>query len=326
MKQLKTTVFLNRIPANYNIQADFATAQAYHLKHGVEWDYTFVNVDVHGYTSILGKNAMGNTRWLIENSQSFLTLDPNADVNIFCFDEAEWSSPVGSQFPLLPNTPTGCTYLVNGKPFVNIATYLSDHTQGITGVEIAHELVHCLTYLANLAGFNIVDQLDTYFENNLQDLPNSNFMIQWGLLQPFLNAQNALTAVLTRNIDNTYKETTGSLTVGNWSCKTLELSWLNNQPNISCIPKGNYLCKWKFKLNSLAYHYELQLVPNRSGIFIHAGNYATGSKVDTAGCILLGASYNDLDGNGTPDIISSNLVLSAFEKLMAKKDFTLIIQ
>ena len=188
MKKLKATIFLNRIPITYNIQTDFATAQKYHLSHGVEWDLTFVNVDVHGYTSQSVQVPLAGQRWLIENSQNFLTLDPNADVNIFCFDEAEWATPTGSQFPLLPNTPTGCCYLVNGKPFINIACYAFDHNDGQTAIEIAHEQMHALAKMANCK-----DQMDTYYENNLEDLPNSNFMIQWGLLANFLNSMNTPT-------------------------------------------------------------------------------------------------------------------------------------
>ncbi len=149
---------------------------------------------------------------------------------------------------------------------------------------------------------------------------------RYNLIIPPPQAPQSLIATLTRNSDTTYKETVGQLVVGNWNCRTLELPWLNNQQNISCVPTGTYLCKYQFMWRELAYRYCLQAVPNRTGIYFHGGNFATGKKIDTKGCILLGASYNDLDGNGTPDIVSTNLIVTAFEKLLNGKDFTLIIK
>lgn len=130
------------------------------------------------------------------------------------------------------------------------------------------------------------------------------------------------TAIITRDPDNGI-ETLGDIQVGTiFSKVTLERPWKNNIANISCIPKGKYLCKWKFKLNSLAFHYQVMNVPNRTGIFIHSGNYF----FDSVGCILLGTGYANINNDKETDIINSRITIQAFETLMNKKDFTLIIQ
>jgi hypothetical protein len=55
-------------------------------------------------------------------------------------------------------------------------------------------------------------------------------------------------------------------------------------------------------------------VPGRDGICIHAANYAAGNKVQLKGCIAVGKSYLDLDGDKIDDITNSKEV---FNKLMA---------
>jgi len=66
---------------------------------------------------------------------------------------------------------------------------------------------------------------------------------------------------------------------------TLELPWLENEKQISCIPEGAYPLT---SIESPKYGstWLLENVPNRSEILIHAGNYPK----DTHGCILAGLS------------------------------------
>lgn len=74
---------------------------------------------------------------------------------------------------------------------------------------------------------------------------------------------------------------------GEHLCYTLELPWLANQRNVSCIPKGIY---GVVQHNGAKYKgvWRLLDVPNRDGILIHAGN----TKKDTEGCILVGIGEN----------------------------------
>lgn len=69
-------------------------------------------------------------------------------------------------------------------------------------------------------------------------------------------------------------------------CVTIELPWLDNAHDISCIPEGEY----KFKRHDGAkwkHVWEILDVPDRENILIHAGN----SMHDVLGCIAVGTSF-----------------------------------
>jgi len=73
-------------------------------------------------------------------------------------------------------------------------------------------------------------------------------------------------------------------------CYTLELPWRDNKNDISCIPKGKYKCilaKYKDKGD----RWLVQDVPDRTGVFIHAGN----THNDILGCILPGSGIGYLN-------------------------------
>ena len=74
-------------------------------------------------------------------------------------------------------------------------------------------------------------------------------------------------------------------------CHTYERPWLNNSPNVSCIPVGEYAFN---VVNSFRYGrcFSINDVPNRSAILIHVGS----SELDTKGCILPGLSV-DIENN-----------------------------
>lgn len=67
----------------------------------------------------------------------------------------------------------------------------------------------------------------------------------------------------------TPQKTSGVLIFDNIDIKTIELPDLNNRPMVSCIPEGEYLCKWSHMASHNVDHYQLQRVPDRSAIFIH---------------------------------------------------------
>jgi len=95
-----------------------------------------------------------------------------------------------------------------------------------------------------------------------------------------------------------------------FSCKTLELAWLWNQKNISCIPTGDYLFEQSatkhfpicFRVKTLSKH----SVPGRTGILAHYGNF----KRNTKGCILLGRDFTDIDRDGVLDVTTSKITVS----------------
>lgn len=120
-------------------------------------------------------------------------------------------------------------------------------------------------------------------------------------------------AVLFRLEDDT-KQTLGQLYFFNgiskvFECKTLELPWLNNQKQISCITPGIYKAV-KHNSPSKGYCFHIKDVPGRSHILIHSGNY----NKDTLGCVLVGKDFIDLNRDGLTDITESKKTL---EKMLA---------
>jgi hypothetical protein len=93
--------------------------------------------------------------------------------------------------------------------------------------------------------------------------------------------------------------TLGVLSIGNIPfCFTVERPWLNNAPNISCIPAASYPIKWVDTQTAGNRHGRglgVENVPERSLIRIHVAN--TASEVE--GCIGVGMERADFpDGKG----------------------------
>lgn len=103
---------------------------------------------------------------------------------------------------------------------------------------------------------------------------------------------------------------------------TMELQWLDNKANISCIPAGDYIIKM---VNSPRFGrcYEVTNVVGRSHILIHSGN----TTDDIQGCILLGGSTGILNINGSLNeaVLSSRPAVRAFNDMLGDKEHTLQI-
>lgn len=91
---------------------------------------------------------------------------------------------------------------------------------------------------------------------------------------------------------------------------TLELPWKNNEPFISCIPAGFYICK-RVKSERFGETFEVQKVPDRDKIRFHWGNIDD----DTEGCILTGEMFEPL---GEHNAIRSSRY--AFREFMARTE------
>lgn len=63
--------------------------------------------------------------------------------------------------------------------------------------------------------------------------------------------------------------TDGVFTFDDISFTTFERVDNNNQPMVSCIPEGEYLCKKTMMASHGVERYQLQKVKDRSAIFIH---------------------------------------------------------
>lgn len=104
-----------------------------------------------------------------------------------------------------------------------------------------------------------------------------------------------------------------------FECKTLELPWLNNQQQKSCIPAGKYQVVTRFS-PKFKNHFHVLDVPGRSYILIYPGNYYT----DILGCILVGDKHTDVNGDGFRDVVNSKNTLSKLLRA-APEGFELII-
>jgi len=94
-----------------------------------------------------------------------------------------------------------------------------------------------------------------------------------------------------------------------WECWALELPWEQNRNRKSCIPPEpgeNGVFKFeRHESPQFGRCIWIKDVPGRSEILIHAGNYVS----DTAGCILVGDTPEDLDGDGLVDVPRSQQTL-----------------
>ena len=123
-------------------------------------------------------------------------------------------------------------------------------------------------------------------------------------------------------IRRTYKEkqTEGRLYVYNerngvgYSCDTLELPWLDNKKRISCIPEGEYDVI-KHVSPKFGECFWILDVPERSEILVHKGNY----NRDTLGCVLVGKSLIDIDGDGNRDTTNSSATMKELLKILPNK-------
>lgn len=104
-----------------------------------------------------------------------------------------------------------------------------------------------------------------------------------------------------------------------YEIRTLELPDKQNQRRISCIPCGEYVV---IKRYSKKYkdHFHILDVPDRDYILIHNANFVR----QLLGCIAVGMSHTDIDGDGLRDVTSSKSTLKKLNKHLPDK-FNLII-
>ena len=97
-----------------------------------------------------------------------------------------------------------------------------------------------------------------------------------------------------------------------FTCKSLERGWNNNERMISCVPKGRYTMKLRWSGRFGANLWELKNVPNRSECKLHSANYWH----ELNGCLALGLSLRDINGDGEVDATSSRRAMKDFTRAM----------
>lgn len=95
-------------------------------------------------------------------------------------------------------------------------------------------------------------------------------------------------------------------------CATIERPWLDNQRKASAFPTGTYDI-----IKNMSPRFQTELwrivdVPGRSGILIHAGNYAH----QLEGCVAVGQRHVDINGDGIPDVTNSRQTLEKLHSIM----------
>lgn len=98
-------------------------------------------------------------------------------------------------------------------------------------------------------------------------------------------------------------------------CYTLERPWLDNKKNVSCIPEGTYTAVKRFSLRFARNLFELQDVPGRQNISIHAGN----TLLNTDGCVLVGSGITCEIGT-IPVLFKSKIALDNLMELFKEDE------
>lgn len=91
-----------------------------------------------------------------------------------------------------------------------------------------------------------------------------------------------------------------------FTCRTLELAWRNNLPQVSCVPAGKYRMVYEHSEKFNRKLWELKDVPGRDEIKFHVANFAD----QLLGCIAVGDMHLDLNDNGERDLRNSKVTLS----------------
>lgn len=279
---------------------------------GLTLDFTYTTINKIFDSQKLNTDVVNG--WGV-NPQQILAFKGTEDLTVLI---STWTKITPNNFST--NNPINpCTYdTENGICMEIMEEWYADMPEVLTQFFL-HELTHYFYDKTH----TIPDLTHQQFANSqYSQKPPIDYYLY--LISTLYKPPQAPTSVVITRSAYDAKQTLGSLVVGDktFGCVTLERPDLANQPNISCIPKGTYLCQWKFKLNSLSYHYQVMNVPGRTGIFIHQGTFFFNSL----GCILLGSQPTDANADGEKDLLNSKSILASFEKLMGKKDFQLTIQ
>ena len=105
----------------------------------------------------------------------------------------------------------------------------------------------------------------------------------------------------------------GTLTIGEWSCKTLERPWEGNARNVSCIPSGRYELKRRpspliSRLTQEQYQEEAE--PGRRSEHKKAtGDNSHSGKFRVGGCNISRRSFRHrrtVDGRFIPSVINGS--------------------
>lgn len=105
-------------------------------------------------------------------------------------------------------------------------------------------------------------------------------------------------------------------------CYTIELPWLQNQRQISCIPEGEYVLQKRFS-KKYGRHIQLQNVVNRDLILFHPANDA---KKELMGCIAPVTFITGIGKGSMSRKALKKLIQIVFVALQNKEEVLIVIQ
>ena len=105
-----------------------------------------------------------------------------------------------------------------------------------------------------------------------------------------------------------------------FQCVSLELPWVGNRRNVSCIPAGNYSVTKSRSQHFGENTFHVNSVSGRSDILIHPGNFTS----DIEGCILLGERFSDINNDTITDVTDSRKTINTVKKLADNFELTII--
>lgn len=111
------------------------------------------------------------------------------------------------------------------------------------------------------------------------------------------------------------KGTSGVLHADTLVLSTIELPWLSNARNISCIPEGTYPYEVKYSNRWKRDVIWINDVPQRTAIQMHVGNEIR----HTMGCLLVGMTGKAGSDSIAPEVQRSKEALEALLKVIPKK-------
>ena len=104
---------------------------------------------------------------------------------------------------------------------------------------------------------------------------------------------------------------------------SLERGWLDNKPNVSSVPVGEYRCVLEYSPRFNTSLWELKDVPNRSECKFHASNYWN----QLNGCIALGDTAENIGRDFRLDVTNSRNTMETFHRLLRNEtEIKVIIQ
>lgn len=115
--------------------------------------------------------------------------------------------------------------------------------------------------------------------------------------------------------------TFGELSGGDFSCKTVELPWRDNEVSKSCIPEGTYIMRKRVSGvvqrtsgGRFTEGWEITHVPDRTYIMVHVGN----TTADLNGCIAVGKAWGYIERHW--GVAASRDTFRAFMQALADED------